>query len=213
MSLAHWLADLSKVEKALGLPDGYIEHLSDEDDWSYVIKAHALTEAYLVHAIETSTDKRLAGLWDRLPFSGPAGTISIAKSLEIVDEACGSFAERLSHLRNRLTHGVGHPKFSFTAYFASSNNRDLQGFARDIALMVFEERNDELERLLVSMLAEIPKEVLSLAHVAFIARILFALEPAEGARGADQASSAAPIIAILAIVLAAVIGARDSSGS
>lgn len=209
ISLAYWLADLSKVEKGLNLPDGYIERLSEGDDWSYVIKAHALTEAYTVHAIGRSTDQRLSGLWDRLSFTGPASKIGVAKSLGLLDESSVSFGERLSRLRNKLTHGVDHPEFSLVNYFEKNPNGDLQGFASDIMRLVFEERDQDLEAVLVSMLAEMPREILSLAHLAFIARILFALEPEEQARAHDELRSPKVAIGIIAIVLVAILGASS----
>jgi hypothetical protein len=207
MSLAYWLADLSKVETALKLPADYIERLGEGDDWSYIIKAHALTEAYTVHAIGRSTDPRLSGLWDRLPFSGPASKVSVARSLGILDDSSVSFAERLSRVRNRLTHGVDHPEFNLIDYLERSAKGDLQGFASDIMRLVFDDRDQELEALLVSMLSEVPREILSLAHLAFIARMLFVLEPAEQARATEEMQSPKVVIGVIAVVLVAVLGA------
>jgi hypothetical protein len=35
---------LAELEATLGLPAGFILRLREEDDWSFVIKAHALLE-------------------------------------------------------------------------------------------------------------------------------------------------------------------------
>lgn len=37
--------DLAALEEAFGLPKGFIDSLINEDDWSLIIKSHALLES------------------------------------------------------------------------------------------------------------------------------------------------------------------------
>jgi hypothetical protein len=47
-------ADAQKLERELGMPDGWFRALYKEDsDWAFVIKLHALLEAAVAHVIPT----------------------------------------------------------------------------------------------------------------------------------------------------------------
>jgi len=39
------------IESAVGVPQGFLESLKNEDDWSFVIKIHALLEAAVSHLL------------------------------------------------------------------------------------------------------------------------------------------------------------------
>ena len=40
-----------EFEKKLGVPSGFVKKLLDEDDWSFIIKLHALFEASCAHLL------------------------------------------------------------------------------------------------------------------------------------------------------------------
>ncbi len=39
------------LERRIGLPEGFFAHLLDENDWSFIIKLHALFEAACTHML------------------------------------------------------------------------------------------------------------------------------------------------------------------
>lgn len=45
MSIKQGIDDLNALEDEFGIPRGYIDSLHNEDDWSLIIKAHALLES------------------------------------------------------------------------------------------------------------------------------------------------------------------------
>ncbi len=66
----HFFADLSGLEQNLNLPSGFLERLVEEDDWSFLIKSHAVVEAALTHLITSRADPSLRPLFLRLPLEG-----------------------------------------------------------------------------------------------------------------------------------------------
>lgn len=211
MSLALWFADLSKLETPLGLPIGYIERLDQEDDWSFVIKAHAVLEAVLGHAI-ASADPRLVDVFERLPFGGgPASKIGLAKALGILDPSSSAFVARLSILRNRLVHDIALIEFHLDQHVSQASESERTQLAADIAELVTGEREPDLTESILMLLNGSAKEVLALAHLAFIAKILFKLDPDEKAAAEGKASAVPPWVLILTIVIVALITQRKGN--
>jgi hypothetical protein len=111
----------AKVETAFGLPAGFLGNLAREEDWSFVIKAHALVEAAVSHLIAANIgDVRLAPVFQRLELSNDdTGKLAFAKGLDLLDPQERRFVRTLSQLRNLLVHNVGNVTFSFPKYFAA----------------------------------------------------------------------------------------------
>src|SRR5215218_5785634 len=101
MDLALFFADFSKLEQLLELPPDFIEGLLSEDDWSYVVKVHALLEAALTHLVIQANDPRLADVFRKLPLGGRrTGKQAFARALDLLDNASLDLIERVSELRN-----------------------------------------------------------------------------------------------------------------
>ena len=62
--------DVENLEKTLGMPPGFLSRLVEEDDWSFVIKSHALIESALSYLLRSLTDHRAADIYDSLPLHG-----------------------------------------------------------------------------------------------------------------------------------------------
>lgn len=79
-----------------------------EDDWSFVIKSHALIErAVTGMLIETTGDDRLKRTFERLPLSyEEMGKLSVAKEFDVLTKPQRRFIRTLSQLRNNLVHKV-----------------------------------------------------------------------------------------------------------
>ena len=85
------LADLVPLlEQKLGLKPGFLESLDDENenDWSFVIKVHALIEAAISHLLtEDLCRPELADLFSRLDMSNKAtGKAAFVKALNLLEE-------------------------------------------------------------------------------------------------------------------------------
>ncbi len=97
---------VQRMETALGLPPRFSRALLNEDDWSFIIKLHAVLEApvtiaLIEHLGGTSTlrepDKSVARLSMR-------SKIALSFSLGVFEDAQRVFLTNLSELRNSFVH-------------------------------------------------------------------------------------------------------------
>jgi hypothetical protein len=100
--------------------------LLKEDDWSFVIKAHALIEAVVTEAIISHVNEpKLLVSIERIPLSDDQyGKLTIAKDLGLLTKEQRRFIRRISKLRNDLAHKISNISFTFESYI---NNMDSQG--------------------------------------------------------------------------------------
>lgn len=119
-ALAPTMADIVRVvERDIGLTPGFLDALQREDDWSMVIKAHALLEAVVAHLVIDALGKpELAGAIGRLPVTGRSSKRSFAKALGILTPEQDMFLEALSALRNDLVHDPRNANQSLQEYVA-----------------------------------------------------------------------------------------------
>jgi hypothetical protein len=118
--------DVGKLEQALQMPTGFLGRLVEEDDWSFVVKSHALMESALSYLLRNNADQRAAAIFDTLPLRGRASKLAFIKRLCPLDEAVVQFINSYSDLRNTLLHDVKNVGFSFTLHFKNIPARELR---------------------------------------------------------------------------------------
>lgn len=159
---ALWYADISKLEQLLELPPGFVDGLLNEDDWSYVVKTHALLEAALTHMLIDANDPRLADVFRKLQLGGGrTGKIAFAKALEVADPASLKLISQISELRNSLVHDVRQFSFKLVPYVQSLPPNESRQFARLIADVIGLPQDSETTATSVGLFREHPKEALS----------------------------------------------------
>ena len=99
---------LRQLEENLRLPIGFFESLAQEDDWSFVIKLHALMEAAVTHLlVETLAEPSLQDIFSRLDMSNTqTGKLAFADKLGLLGKDVPRFIRTLSELRNEFVHDV-----------------------------------------------------------------------------------------------------------
>ncbi len=127
------------LERDIGVPEGFLSSLAELDDWSCVIKVHAVLEAALTHALVGVLGRvELHDILSRLELSGArTGKIEIAKVLGILGSEERRFIRALSELRNQLVHDIANVAFSFKAYIATLNAQQRKGFVEAFGLILF----------------------------------------------------------------------------
>ncbi len=132
-------AFVREVEGALGVPEGLLASLHELDDWSCVIKAHALVEGALTHLLVGVLGRpELQNAFSRLELSTEhTGKVAIAKALGVISEHERRFIRALSELRNRLVHEIKNASFSFPTYLASLDSNQKNQFVKSFGLAVF----------------------------------------------------------------------------
>jgi len=104
-----------------GLPPDFFEKLEEDDDWSFIIKIHAIFEALLSDLIrwELSRDE-LADFISRLDISGkPIGKLELAKILNLIEKDESAYIRALSKLRNELVHNIRNVDLTLPNYVSS----------------------------------------------------------------------------------------------
>ena len=125
------IAAVQRLHDALGLPSGFFDSLLKEDDWSFVIKLHALIEQALAHVIAHRLGDEIADIVASLDMGERRGKVGFAVALKLIDERDRSFLKLLSSLRNRCAHGVKQAvRFSLEAYVAELDRNGRREFLR-----------------------------------------------------------------------------------
>ena len=122
---------IAEIENQLGLPTGFLKGLYDhEDDWSFVIKAHAFLEAALTHLLADHL-----GTEDLLPVFAyletsnvRTGKLAFVKAFDLLDKGARRFIHTLSELRNDLVHEISNVNFKFETYVAQLSDKERKEF-------------------------------------------------------------------------------------
>lgn len=109
-----------KLEVELGLPAGFLERLEQEDDWSFVIKTHALIEAAVTHALVARTGLSSAQeFFSRLELSASkTGKLALVEALDLLSPEERRSVRSLSELRNVFVHDVGNVGIDLRSYLS-----------------------------------------------------------------------------------------------
>jgi hypothetical protein len=96
----------------------YILALLNDDDWSMIIKAHALIESLVTELLLAKTEEpKLRSLIERLPLSDEQlGKVKIAKDYGLLSSHERTFIKKLSSLRNDLVHKFENINFNLPDY-------------------------------------------------------------------------------------------------
>lgn len=119
--------DALRLEAELGLPAGFLDALFREDDWTFLIKIHALLEAAATHLVVKALDEpRLEGILSQLDIGDSrAGTIAVIKSLDLLPPFARRYLRAMSRIRNKVIHDVQQVSFSFEDYVKSLDSNQL----------------------------------------------------------------------------------------
>jgi len=123
------------IEKELELPEGFLSRLHKEDDWSFVVKLHALIESACTYLLVKATNRpELEEIFSRLDIANKAtGKMAFIKALNVLDEKVRAFIHALASLRNSLVHNIRSvPTFSLRSYVESLDSQQLSNFLKAI---------------------------------------------------------------------------------
>lgn len=134
------------LEVKLGLEPGLFESLDsgDDNDWSFVIKAHALAEAAVSHLLTEAVKRpELGDLFSRLDMSNKAtGKAAFVKALGLLGEEQRRFVSALSELRNRLVHDVRSVNFDLLEHVDSLGPKEHEIFLKNFNIISTEVTDD-----------------------------------------------------------------------
>jgi hypothetical protein len=206
MKFENFFADFARLEQVLGLPKDFVIRLLEEDDWSFVIKGHAVIEAAVTHLLIQSFDPKLSPVLERLPLGGgKTGKVSFIEHLGCVPDAALRFIRRFAELRNTLIHGTGAFNFSLTEYLSRMSPADRRTLAQQLVAAVGLENDPEVAASAESFVMREPKASFGFAIFGVLAQALFSIDPAERERAASKAAESAGSVALM-ILLGLALG-------
>jgi hypothetical protein len=117
-----WNAEYDKfrawLNETIGISETFHEGLRDDDDWTFIIKLHAMIEAGLNHLLNHHFDNPLlAATFARLETSDKrTGKIAFVQACDLLPQPCVRFIRALSEVRNLLVHDVRNFGFDLSAH-------------------------------------------------------------------------------------------------
>jgi len=134
------------LEAKLGLCQGFFDSLDSdkENDWSFVIKAHALAEAAVSYLLtEALRRPELADPFSRLDMSNKAtGKAAFVKALGLLGKPERRFVSAFSELRNRLVHDVRNVNFDLLEHVEALGMKERETFLKNFNIISSEVTDD-----------------------------------------------------------------------
>ena len=143
------IEEARRLEAAIGLSNGFLEALRDEADWSFVIKAHALIEAAVTHALveKTGFDKAQEFFSYLELSSDKTGKLALAASIDLLNKDERRFVRALSELRNKFVHDVKNVQMTLMNYVASVSKDKRRELAISFCTNAFQHTPTEQQAL------------------------------------------------------------------
>jgi hypothetical protein len=140
------LENVAKFEAQIGIKSGFLASLlNDGDDWSFIIKAHALAEAALTDLLTAGVGREeLRDVFSSLSMGDSRiGKLALAERLQLLDPGRRAFFRALGRVRNQFVHdikkaGLGIADFANTLEPAERTQflRDLmRGHTRELVIV------------------------------------------------------------------------------
>jgi hypothetical protein len=122
---------VEEVEPSLGVAKGFFRKLlNSEDDWSFVIKTHALIESTLTRLIQVTVQPQpLAEFIATLDVSGGRHSkVMLLRKCKLLENDEEKFVRGLSKIRNQLVHNVRHTNFGLKKYVEDLDDNQKNEF-------------------------------------------------------------------------------------
>lgn len=145
------------LQSKLGLPANFFKDLLDENDWSFIIKLHALLEGacsqlLVFHFNEPKLDK----IFSRLELSDAAtGKLAFLRELGLIGSDRHKYIVSLSQFRNKLVHNVQYYNADLKKMVSDFDKNQKKSFA--LAFSPFESTIRRLDKIDLPKLPKRPR--------------------------------------------------------
>jgi len=164
--MAILLAELHKLERKIGIKDGFFDRLIEDDDWSFIIKLNAVIETSLSMVLTemfTKSIKRYSPtIQKNVDFTDvfykmqtgneKQGKLNFVKACGILDDKSINKVIYLASIRNRLAHDIKNVNFNLLEYYNSLSNDQKKQFIEHVDItgiltkhQVFKGRKDNYQ--------------------------------------------------------------------
>jgi hypothetical protein len=132
-------AAAAKIENELGLPTNFLWNLRHDDDWSVIIKLHALIETAVTHLlVRYFGHDELEDVFSNMELGNVrAGKVVFLSKLNCLEESQRGFIRSLSKLRNHLVHDIRNVRFSLTEHAIDKEKAPSRAWVQENSKQVF----------------------------------------------------------------------------
>lgn len=122
---------IERLQTRIGLEKDFFKNLLEDDDWSFVIKLHALIEAVCSGLLTFHfNEPKLGRIFSRIELSDKTkGKIQFLKETGLIDEFDRKYIAALSELRNRFVHDVKNCGIKLNDVVNSYDKNQMKNFA------------------------------------------------------------------------------------
>jgi len=119
------------LQNKIGLKEDFFKNLLNEDDWSFVIKLHALIEAIVTSLLVFHfNEKKLTQIFSRLELSNKTtGKLAFLKETGLLGDDNIKYINSLSELRNKLVHNIENCNIELINFVERLDKNQLKKFA------------------------------------------------------------------------------------
>jgi len=169
----------SSMSSELKHKTDFMLSLFDTDDWSMIIKSHALIESIVTELIIAKTEEpNLKMLIERLPLSDEQiGKLKIAKDYNILTKEQRKFIRHLSELRNMIVHKFENVDFNFNEYVKSFDRNKEKSWLKTI---IWYSNEKEIEEKWEKISIENPIFGLWFSIMMFVSLTIISVKELEG---------------------------------
>lgn len=156
------------IERDLGLPADFLNSIHKGDDWTVIIRTHALVESMVSHLLTHAIgDVRLSRFFERLELGNvQTGKLALAGTLELLEPKERRFIKTLGELRNRLVHDIRNVNFNPREYFEALDKNQRRAFLEATTYWT----SEPPEKRLASLKGE-PQNLIWISMLALIVRV------------------------------------------
>lgn len=149
----------------------FLLSLLEDNDWSMIIKGHALIETLATDLIIAATEEnKLKSVVERLPLADEEiGKLRIAKDYELLTQEQRAFVRRLSSLRNNLVHKFENLDFDLKVYIASFDEGQRKAWQNWITWYA---TDDDTKQMWIKISLQNPKLGLWFAVFMFVSLVI-----------------------------------------
>jgi len=137
---------IAEIETDLGLRPGFFSDLKKDDDWSFLIKVHALMESVCSHLLSLYfSDTKFKDIFSLLEMSDTKkGKIAFLRASGLINKEEARFIRGLSELRNKMVHKIEGIHFKFSDYITKLDKQQRNSFVNTFGYAYFAEENHVL---------------------------------------------------------------------
>jgi hypothetical protein len=120
------------MEESLGVHESFLSTIHTDDDWTFILKIHAIVEAGLNQMILNHfAEPRISRIITKLQIGNSGtGKLAFAKALDLIPLESREFISVLSDIRNFCIHDVKNFDFDLKSYVKSLPLGKLDEFLR-----------------------------------------------------------------------------------